>query len=92
MNRFFILLTWLLIVYVSVPAQVPSNQNIPANLSYMARPSESFDTANENRLIAFALKGPEYNASIHQSKINEYGAGLVAKLSQVGIPVFFLGK
>src|SRR5882757_4406341 len=29
------------------------------------------DTANENRLVALVLKGPEYDASIHQGRITE---------------------
>jgi outer membrane protein TolC len=32
---------------------------------------EQPDTANENRLVSLALGGPEYDASTHQTKINE---------------------
>jgi outer membrane protein TolC len=68
MNRVFIYTILLLIGYIQVAAQVPANRNLPASL---ARAPESGDTANENRLVALALNGPEYDASGHQNRINE---------------------
>jgi len=72
MNRVFILVLLLLMGYINVLAQVPANQNKAGNLpSSIARAPESSDTANENRLVALALTGPEYDASGHQNRINE---------------------
>lgn len=68
MNRVFITASLLLIGYIHVTAQVPANRNLPAAA---ARAPESGDTANENRLVALALNGPEYDASGHQNRINE---------------------
>jgi outer membrane protein TolC len=68
MNRVFIFVLLLLISYMHVAAQVPANRPLPSSV---ARAPESGDTANENRLVALALNGPEYDASGHQNRINE---------------------
>lgn len=64
------------------PANTPADQpvipppgpasNAPAGQSLATRViNEPPDTAVENRLVALALNGPEYDASKHQSRINE---------------------
>jgi hypothetical protein len=64
------------------PANTPAEQpaptppvaapTIPAGQSLANRiMNEPIDTAVENRLVALALNGPEYDASNHQNRINE---------------------
>ena len=54
----------------------PVNSN-PVNSSLVNPPvvplrvTDLSDTANENRLVDLALKGPEFDATVHQGKINE---------------------
>jgi len=65
----------------TTPAEQPATQPVnqpPVNTAASANQSvatrvlnEAPDTAVENRLVALALLGPEYDASIHQGKINE---------------------
>lgn len=62
----------------NAPAEQPvippssSTPNAPAGQSLANRVmTEPLDTAVENRLVALALNGPEYDASKHQSRINE---------------------
>jgi len=82
MIRIFILTAGISMVYANVSAQVPSknkpgNPTTPANQSAVQpllnpRAVDLSDTVNENRLVALAMKGPQYDASLHQIKINEY--------------------
>lgn len=73
MNRFFTLLLFLSSHYLHVKAQPPvTRPNKAANPAPSARIiSDLTDSANENRLVFFALRGPEFDASIHQNTINE---------------------
>jgi len=60
------------------PPAVPTTNQTPANTAATANQSiairvlnEAPDTSIENRLVALALQGPEYDASVHQGRINE---------------------
>jgi outer membrane protein TolC len=77
MNRIVFSITLFLLVSPSLFAQQPATGK-PATTAPAAKvipaPSPSpppSDTAVENRLVALALGGPEYDASEHQNKINE---------------------
>jgi outer membrane protein TolC len=80
MMRTLIVAGWLLIVHMSVSGQQtqPSRQ-APVNRSNNSVSSavqntgstDVSDSVNENRLVALVLKGPEYDASIHQGRVTE---------------------
>lgn len=80
MSRFFILATGLFLGIKVVSGQTPA-QPVPAARNKAASPVnlpavnsggvDYSDTANENRLVALALRGPELDASAHQERINE---------------------
>lgn len=53
------------------PAAPGGQANAPMNPTLLYRPAETGDSAVENRLVALALGGPEYDGSEHQNKINE---------------------
>jgi len=83
MIRTFILSACSLIVLMNVSAQQPTNQpskqttgatgsdrtNNPTNALLNFGVADVSDTAVENRLVELALKGPEYDASVHQGRI-----------------------
>jgi len=62
-----------LIVLMNVSAQQPAKTHgsAPAGSSPNGGVVEVNDTAIENRLVELALKGPEYDASVHQGRIAE---------------------
>ena len=54
------------------PATPSGQTNLSATGGLLYRPTDNgFDSAIENRLVALALEGPEYDGSEHQNKINE---------------------
>jgi outer membrane protein TolC len=81
MNRSFtyLLVSFFLAGAVTVEAQNPTGK--PKTTAPPANPvpvtpitrisTDISDTANENKLVALALQGPEYDASIHKSKVDE---------------------
>ncbi|HVU58062.1 MAG TPA: TolC family protein [Puia sp.] len=81
MIRTSILSAYFLIVLMNASAQQPSKQTDGATGSDKTNssinPLSNFgvaaviDTAIENRLVELVLKGPEYDASVHQGKIAE---------------------
>ena len=75
MSRFFAFLALLSVICLNARTQAPATKTKPAtgNLNpNIARPyTDPVDTAIENRLVALALSGPEFNLSIHQNKITE---------------------
>jgi outer membrane protein TolC len=68
-------------LHVAAQGQPPVNRNKTTNPTNTlnqgvpvlppVRMTDLSDTANENRLVALALKGPEFDATVHQDKINE---------------------
>jgi len=83
MIRTSIVSACLLIVLMNVSAQQPANQppkqtpgttgvdktHSPANSLSNVGAADVNDTAVENRLVELALKGPEYDGSVHQGRI-----------------------
>ena len=68
-------------LHVAAQGQPPVNRNKTTNPTNTinqgvpglppVRTTDLSDTANENRLVALAMKGPEFDATVHQGRINE---------------------
>src|SRR5579872_1446983 len=87
MSRFLILALGLVVYGMNVSGQAPAGRNKPVNppashantvnslpvnpLLVNPRNSDLTDTAIENRLVALALLGPEFDATVHQNRISD---------------------
>jgi outer membrane protein TolC len=72
MHRSIIMLLSLLIVGQEMFAQSTPPKAKPLHQPATVNTSPDLpDTAIENRLVALAMQGPEYDASVHQNKITE---------------------
>lgn len=84
MSRFFILALGLVVYGMNVSGQAPAGRNkpvtppvnhgntinpLPARVN--PRNTDLTDTAIENRLVALALQGPEFDATVHQNRISD---------------------